>query len=133
MRLQSILLLLLLTSSLNAKTFNAEAFSIIDGDTLKVRIESGEIKKIRLAEIDCPEKKQPWGIEATKALTSLSEDQLLSIKQLGIDRYGRIIATLFKDKTNINWLLVEQGHCWVYPKYVKDKAIFALQEKVKLK
>jgi len=44
MRLQSILILLLLTSSLNAKTFNAEAFSIIDGDTLKVRIESGEIK-----------------------------------------------------------------------------------------
>jgi endonuclease YncB( thermonuclease family) len=40
---------------------------IIDGDTIKVRINNNQIK-IRLACIDAPEMSQTWGIEAKEFL-----------------------------------------------------------------
>jgi endonuclease YncB( thermonuclease family) len=40
---------------------------IIDGDTIKVRINNNQIK-IRLACIDAPEMSQAWGIEAKEFL-----------------------------------------------------------------
>ena len=40
---------------------------IVDGDTIKVRINNNQIK-IRLACIDAPEMSQAWGIEAIKLL-----------------------------------------------------------------
>ncbi len=46
--------------------------SITDGDTLKLLVDNQQ-HKIRLAEIDTPEKGQPWGKNATEALAILLE------------------------------------------------------------
>mgnify|MGYP003386122731 CR=1 FL=1 len=113
-----------------AESYKAKVVAITDGDTIKV-IVFGEQVKIRLAGIDCPEKKQPWGREATEAISDLVAGQNVIIEKLTIDRYGRTIARVFVDGVNVNRALVESGNCWVYPRYAKDQKLFTLQDEAK--
>jgi micrococcal nuclease len=41
---------------------------IVDGDTIKVKNNDNEVKRIRLACIDAPEISQSWGIQAKSFL-----------------------------------------------------------------
>ena len=64
---------------------------VIDGDSLELAI-SGSQLKIRLAEIDAPERDQPYGSEATAALEKLVQGRGVRIEVVAIDRYGRTVA-----------------------------------------
>jgi endonuclease YncB( thermonuclease family) len=44
------------------------------------------------------------------------------------DRYSRTVATVLVDSKIINKALVQQGHCCVYRKYVRDSAFFDLEQ-----
>lgn len=54
-----------------AAAFLATVISISDGDTLTVLNESKQQIKIRLAEIDAPEAKQPFGTRSKQSLSEL--------------------------------------------------------------
>lgn len=51
-------------------SFIGQVVGIIDGDTIKV-MRSGKTVKVRLAEIDCPEKKQAFGRKAKEFTADL--------------------------------------------------------------
>ena len=104
---------------------------IADGDTITVLVSGNEQVKVRLAGIDCPERKQPWGNKAKQAIGELLSGKLITVETLNKDRYGRTIGRVFADKQNVNRALVEQGHCWVYPKYAKDEELFNLHDSAK--
>jgi len=59
-------LLLLLPGVLIAETYTGKVVHISDGDTLKILVDRQQLK-IRLAEIDTPEKGQPYGKKANSA------------------------------------------------------------------
>lgn len=112
-----------------AETYQAKVVSVTDGDTIKVLRIGNEQVKIRLAGIDCPERKQPWGTKAKQAASDLVAGQTVTIEKLTTDRYGRTIGRVFVNGVNVNRALVEDGQCWVYPRYAKDKVLFTLQDK----
>ena len=65
---------------------------IVDGDTLVV-LDGGEQQhKVRLAGIDCPERKQPWGQRAKQALSGYVFDRDVAVDWGKRDRYGRIVG-----------------------------------------
>ena len=65
-------LLLLFTLSAQAETLEGKVVKIADGDTLTLLTSSNEQVKIRLAGIDTPERKQPFGNKAKQALAKLA-------------------------------------------------------------
>ena len=105
---------------------------VIDGDTIRI-----ENKKIRLFGIDAPEKKQkcrkPWltilfltfnkdypcGEISTLKLKQKINDKFVTCKSTNLDRYKRLIAECFKNKTNINKWMVRNGYAVAYKKYSK--------------
>ena len=92
-----------------------------DGDTLVVRDEStGDKTIIRLAEIDAPERTQPYSQVSRKNLEDLCRNKSIEIKATGIDRYKRTVARVHCDGINVNWRQVEDGLAWCYPRYLKD-------------
>jgi micrococcal nuclease len=102
--------------------------SILDGDTIEV-LHNRKAQRIRLAGIDCPEKKQPFGTRAKQATSSLSFGQSVTVHSAGKDRFGRTLATVeLMDGTNLNYELVRQGWCWWYRKYAPDYAILQALE-----
>ena len=117
--------------SFGAVDFDAKVIKIADGDTITVLREGNVQIKIRLADIDCPERGQPWGRNATDALKKALTKDTVGIEVLDKDRYGRTIARVYVDSISMNRYLVESGNCWVYPKYAKDHALFSLQDEAK--
>ncbi|MGP6533668.1 thermonuclease family protein [Ornithobacterium rhinotracheale] len=101
------------------------AFKVIgisDGDTVKLLIDGHE-QKVRLAHIDCPEKKQAFGNVAKKAISDLIFGKNVYLVWNGErDRYGRLIAEIItEDGINVNKLLVKKGLAWHFKKYSKNQ------------
>ncbi|MBF2079765.1 MAG: thermonuclease family protein [Synechococcales cyanobacterium T60_A2020_003] len=101
----------------------ATVVSVGDGDTLRVDLENAVIT-VRLACIDAPETTQvPWGRLATDRLAEmLPRGQIVQVRQVGRDRYGRTVAELYLDGESINLRLVSEGVAVVYPEYLANCA-----------
>jgi endonuclease YncB( thermonuclease family) len=109
---------------------NVHIKNISDGDTLN--IEKDGIKlKIRLAEIDCPEKDQPYGIEARDFVEKFIEGKTITITPIKTDRYGRTLAHVRANNDDLGEALIKNGYAWVYRQYSKNKKLIELEDKAK--
>ena len=121
------ILCIFLTHNIFAEDFTGKVVSITDGDTVTILTDNKQTK-VRLAEIDTPEKNQPYGKKAKKALSDFIFGKTVRIEVDTIDRYGRTVGTIFLNDLNINKEMVRAGHAWVYIQYAKDKTLFALEK-----
>jgi len=109
-----VILLPIVTHAAVGQTLFGKVTRVVDGDTVAFKVHDGPLEKVRLADIDTPERDQPWGTEATTALRQWSMSKPARIEVVDTDRYGRLVATLWVDDENINRRLVKEGHAWVY-------------------
>ena len=124
-------LLPFVASAAMGQTLFGKVTRVVDGDTVAFKVYKGRVEKIRLADIDTPERDQPWGTEATASLRKWSMSKSARIEVVATDRYGRLVATLWVDDENINRRLVEEGHAWVYRKYLRDQSLIKLETRAK--
>ena len=124
------ILSIILINNVFAEDFTGKVVSITDGDTVTILTDNKQTK-VRLAEIDTPEKNQPYGKKAKKALSDFIFGKIVRIEVDTIDRYGRVVGKIFLNDLNINKEMVKAGHAWVYDKYAKDKTLFALEKNAK--
>ena len=127
MKTIQIILCIFLTQNGFAEDLTGKVVSIADGDTVTILTDNKQTK-IRLAEIDTPEKNQPYGMKAKKALSDFIFNKKVEVEVVTIDRYGRTVGKIFLDGLNINKEMVKAGHAWVYVQYAKDKTLFALEK-----
>lgn len=106
---------------------NAQVTEVIDGDTLRVKI-NGKVEKVRLLAIDTPETKDPrkevqcFGKEATKKMESLvskKQIRLVPDKSQGDrDKYKRLLRYVYLENgTFVNAVMVKEGYAFSYKKY----------------
>lgn len=103
---------------------------VSDGDTVRVVLDGSE-QKLRLAEIDAPEKAQPFGQASKAALLKRCMGQPASVDVSGTDRYGRLLGRLRCGGEDANAAQVRDGMAWVYDDYVRDRSLYALQAQAK--
>ena len=103
---------------------------VVDGDTVHV-FYLDEVYKIRLTEIDAPERDQPYGSNSTEYLKSLLKEGMVDVDISGTDRYGRKLGRLYWQGIDINRELVSAGYAWVYDQYVTDKSFYENQSKAR--
>lgn len=120
------LLLLLMAACCAAPAVAHRVIAIADGDTLTVLRDRTPLK-VRLADIDAPEKRQPFGFRARQTLSDLcfGKDAALEIRNR--DRYGRVVARVRCDGIDANRALVERGMAWHYARYSKDRSLDLIQ------
>ncbi len=134
--------LLVLAPHVWAETFTAKVIGVSDGDTIKILTEhpcdtggdclSGKVQyRVRLAEIDTPEKKQPFGSKAKSALSDLVFGRIIKVEQIDKDRYGRIVANIYVNGEWVNAEMVRSGSAWVYRQYAKTPELFKLEEEAR--
>jgi len=112
--------------------FAHQVIGIADGDTLTLLVDKKPLK-IRLANIDAPEHKQPFGTRSRQSLSNLCWERNATYEVQDIDRYGRTVAVVYCDGVNANRAQVEAGMAWVYKKYNKDRSLPELQERAQAK
>ena len=88
-------LILALVVSIAQADFPARVVGITDGDTIKVLDKTNTQHKIRLAGIDAPERKQPWGNRSRQGLAEILAGRDVTIEDRKTDRWGRIIAVVW--------------------------------------
>jgi endonuclease YncB( thermonuclease family) len=113
------------------KEITGKVVSVIDGDTIGV-MHNGKEVRIRLAHIDCPEKKQPFGKKAKQFTSKLCFGKKVKIKVTEKDKYGRLIGEVYVGWANINKNLVKNGYAWWYRKYSKENSYEKLEKKAKI-
>lgn len=132
MKKHTILLFLLFsfTSLFSQTTLTAKVVGIKDGDTVVVLDSLNNQTTLRLAEVDCPEKNQPFGTKA-KQFTS-DQIYLKTIKYVvtDTDRYGRSIAMIYYDTDNkyLSAEIIKAGMGWHYKRYSTSKELATFED-----
>ena len=107
---------------------------IADGDTLTARCETlagMENMKVRLAEIDAPEKAQAFGNRSKQHLSDICFKKSASIVAMTRDRHGRTVARVACASVDASAEQVRVGMAWVYDKYTTDRALYAVQDEAR--
>ena len=107
--------------------WSGKVVGVSDGDTITV-MRDGRGIKIRLAEIDTPEKRQPYSQAAKRFTSELCFRKVVTVKPTTIDRYGRLVGhVVTQDGRQLNEELVRAGLAWQYKRYSKSAKLAALE------
>ncbi len=110
-----------------AEEITGKCTGVLDGDTIEVLYKERPVR-IRLAGIDCPEKRQAFGQKAKQATSNICFGKDVTVDVQGHDRYHRLIANVMVDGIVVNRELLRRGLAWHYKKYApKDKDLAALE------
>lgn len=110
--------------------FIALVIAVSDGDTLTVLQDHQQVK-IRLAEIDAPEKGQAFGHRSKQSLSDLCFAKQAEVIPITKDIYQRTIARVSCDGKDASAEQVRLGMAWVYDRYVTDKSLYLLQNEAR--
>ena len=110
--------------------FTGYVVGVADGDTITVLRDNVQVK-VRLAEIDAPEKAQAFGNNSKQALSALVYGKTVLVVEQGHDRYKRTIGRVFQDDVDVSAEQIKQGMAWVYRKYSKDVRLIPLENEAK--
>jgi endonuclease YncB( thermonuclease family) len=114
------LLIFVVPVSVEAETLTGKVVGVTDGDTITVLVAEHTIK-VRLAEIDTPERGQPWASRAKQALSDKVFREEVEVRVVDTDRYGRTVGHVWIAGRDINREMVREGHAWVYRQHLKDE------------
>lgn len=106
--------------------FSGSVVGVIDGDTIDVLVENRPVR-VRLAQIDAPERTQAFGTRSRQALSAMVFRQAVTVAEAGSDRYGRTLGTVFVAGVNVNAAMIDQGMAWAYRQYVTDRSLIQLE------
>lgn len=93
---------------------------ITDGDTIKARCGAPGAHQqvtVRLAAIDAPERRQPFGEVSRHHLAALCFGQQARITLRTNDRYGRMVADVSCQGRDAGTDMVASGMAWVFDRY----------------
>ena len=122
--LQIVFLILLFCSYANSLELVGKVIKVSDGDTITLLTDDKVSHKIRLNDIDAPEKKQAFGNKSRDNLASYIAGEIVTVKYKSKDKYGRVLGTIYFDNLDINLQQVKNGYAWVYKQYSKNQTYY---------
>ena len=123
-----LLLIVIFVSCSNQK---AKVIGVKDGDTIVVLLKNNETQTLRLAEIDCPEKSQSFGMKAKQFTSSQVYGKYITFRTVTKDRYDREIAKVYYDGKYLSEEIVKVGFAWFYRRYSSNKKLDSLEHEAK--
>jgi micrococcal nuclease len=111
----------------------AKVVGIKDGDTVVVLDSLNNQTTLRLAEVDCPEKNQPFGTKAKQFTSDQIYLKTINYVVTDTDRYGRSIAMIYYDTDNkyLSAEIIKAGMGWHYKRYSTSKELALFEDNAK--
>ena len=110
-----------------AAQFEARIAQVIDGDTLDLVTAKARMR-VRLADIDAPERKQPYGHRSRQSLIAICGGDLARVDTKGRDRDKNMLAVVRCNGTDAGAEQVRLGMAWVIERDAAgDSPLHALQ------
>lgn len=112
-------------------SFKAHAAPVItyyyDGDTVKI-VDNLTEYKLRITDIDAPERNQTYGKKSRRALRQLCDNTNIQVIIKGVDKYQRHLGELICNQQDVSAYMLNNGHAWFNKRY-SNKAELAQAEK----
>lgn len=116
------------STTFSQSTLTGRVVGIMDGDTFKLLTQDSTLVKVRLANIDCPEKKQPFSAKAKEFTSNAIFGKTVTISILKTDRYKRYISNVtYNENLSLCHELVKAGLAWHFVRYSNDSALQQLE------
>lgn len=112
MRWPTCVLAFVLVQSAHAETLSGTVVTVIDGDTLTIADSARKRYRVRLAGIDAPEAKQPYGLQSARSLAQLCYRKAAEVEWKETER-GLFLGQVACDGTAANEEQVRRGMAWV--------------------
>ena len=110
-----------------AAQFEARIAQVIDGDTLDLVTAKARMR-VRLLDIDAPERKQPYGHRSRQSLIAICGGDLAQVDMKGRDRDKNMLAVVRCNATDAGAEQVRLGMAWVIERDAAgDSPLHALQ------
>lgn len=110
-----------------AQSVAGRVVGITDGDTFTLLTEDKQQLKVRVAEIDAPERGQPYGNKSRQALAGLIFQKDVTLDIQVIDNYGRLVGRPIVDGKDISAEMIRSGAAWVYRSYCDDPKMYEFE------
>jgi len=123
-----LLIIIFFSIPVSSQTLEGKVVGITDGDTFKLLVQDSILHRIRVANIDCPEKKQPFSAKAKQFTSDAIFGKIVKVNVLSTDRYGRFIGvTTYNDSLILNRDLLKNGLAWHFVRYSNDMTLEELE------
>lgn len=117
-----------LQADAESRVWTGRVLTVLDGDTVRVS-EGLFTRTLRLADIDCPERLQPFGERAQDFLRELVRGQPVLVRSQGLDKYGRVVAELeLADGRKVAEELLGAGMAWFNHRYSHRRELASLED-----
>jgi len=115
--------LLLLSSAPGHADITYTVSNVYDGDTVELKSSNGDKLKLRLSDIDAPERNQEFGQKARRALIKLCKGSAIGVELAGRDKYNRHLGKLACNRTDASLYMAKHGYAWHNEKYSDNIAV----------
>jgi endonuclease YncB( thermonuclease family) len=121
-------MMLSLALPVSAVEISGRVVGVADGDTLTVLDSANQQHRVRLAQIDAPEKNQAFGQRSKQALSDLCFGKPAVVQVATHDRYGRAVGQVSCAGHDANLEQVTAGLAWAYRQYKPSAAILQAEQ-----
>jgi len=104
---------------------------VSDGDTFYLRMDTGDKITVRVADIDCPESTQEFGLVAKQFTTEAVQGKIVTLKVKELDPYDRTVAYVNYEGKDLSEELLKSGLAWHYTRYSDSPHFDELQLKAR--
>jgi micrococcal nuclease len=97
----------------------ARVTRVVDGDTYEVLV-GGQLVRVRLLGVDCPEHDQAFGAQATDSARAMLQSRVVRVQRVSTDLYGRTLGNLVlpsfsaRPAVRLDSVLVVRGWAWAF-------------------
>ena len=114
------------TAASYEEIYSGKVIAVLDGDTVLLLRANNPPFKVRLANIDAPEKAQEYGLASQQSLAELVLRKQVQVSTRAVDSYGRVVAVISLAGRNINQEQVARGMAWADTRS-RDKDMLTVQ------
>lgn len=104
--------LIAVPSVVQGQSYVGKARRVIDGDTMHLLRDTGQIVRIELYGVDAPEWGQPYGPEAARAVRRFVHQERLRVVARGQGEDGRPLFVVMAGDRRLNDELLRDGLAW---------------------
>lgn len=109
----------LLAHGVQAETLSGTVVGIAAGDSLTILDARKRQHRVRLAEIDAPERKQAFGTQSRQSLAALCFKKAAQVEWQAKDQHQRPVGHVTCAGIDANAEQVRRGMAWVSPRFTK--------------
>ncbi|MCL5269835.1 MAG: thermonuclease family protein [bacterium] len=111
-----------------AENIAGRVIAVLSGDTFQI-LEGHPIRTVRLADIDCPDRGQDYGMRARDFTTERIGNRTVAVEPRERAPGGELIGEVnLADGERLSRALVGEGLAWSRGQYARDAALDRLQE-----